>query len=170
MDWLSDDAEDAEEHFTAEAFLHYQLGSRGLTLADLDVQPDVVATFQTFIYAHLVSTCGAEETRPRGTLTDLEIAHGRHAGRDLSVVRLPIGAPAAVAQLELLATAGARTLVAVGAAGSLQERAPVGACVLPTSAIREEGTSYHYRPPDVAALPDKGLVQALRAGPAGRAA
>jgi uridine phosphorylase len=57
---------------------------------------------------------------------------------------------------------GARSIVAVGSAGSLLEHAPLGAAVLPTSAIREEGTSYHYRQPDVEALPDAALVDTLR--------
>jgi uridine phosphorylase len=81
----------------------------------------------------------------------------------VSVVRLPIGAPAVASNSSCATVAGARTLIAVGAAGSLQERAPVGACVLPTSAIREEGTSYHYRPPAVEALPDSAALEALRA-------
>ncbi|MGD9892186.1 MAG: phosphorylase, partial [Dehalococcoidia bacterium] len=44
----------------------------------------------------------------------------------------------------------------------LQEYAPLGAAVLPTSAIREEGTSYHYQRPDIEARPDAALVDALR--------
>ena len=162
MNWLSDDPEDAAEHFTAQAFLHYQLASRGLTLPDLQIRPHVVATFQPFIYAHLVRLCGAEATDRAGLLNQIELARGRQREREVTVIRLPVGAPAAVTFLEVLATAGARNVVAVGAAGSLQERAPVGAAVLPTSAIREEGTSYHYRPPGVAAVPDEAAVAALR--------
>jgi uridine phosphorylase len=162
MNWLIDDPEDAEEHFTAQAFLHYQLGSRGLTLPDLHIRPHVIATFQPFIYAHVVRLCGAEETNRSGLLNQIELARGRYAERDVTVIRLPVGAPAAVTFLEVLAAAGASNVIAVGAAGSLQEYAPVGAAVLPTSALREEGTSYHYRPPDEEAVPDADAMEALR--------
>lgn len=164
IDWLSDVEEDDEEHFTAQAFLNYQLHVRGLTLADLRVEPRVVVAFQPFIYAHLVRLAGASESEAWKKLVAdrMPLAHGRFAERDLSIALLPVGAPAAVTFLEQLAIGGARSLVAVGAAGSLQEYAPLGAAVLPTSAIREEGTSYHYRPPGVEAVPDAALVTSLR--------
>lgn len=131
-------------------------------MADIAVHPLVLATFQPHIYAHLLRAVGAEEQDFWARLRRLPLAHGAIDGRPLSVVLLPIGAPAAVIHLEELAAGGARTLIAVGSAGSLQEYAPLGAAVLPTAAIREEGTSYHYAPPQVEARPHPDLVAALR--------
>jgi uridine phosphorylase len=163
MDWLAGVSDADEEHFTAQAFLNYQLGSRGMTPADLHVGPRVVATFQRFIYAELVRAAGATPCEPWNRISDrLPLAHGRFRDTDVTVVQLPIGAPAAVTQLEHLIVGGARSLVALGAAGSLQEYAPLGSAVLPTGAIREEGTSYHYQPPEVEARPAPALVAALR--------
>lgn len=170
IDWLAGVAEDEEEHFTARAFLNYQLGVRGVTLADLHVEPRVVITFQPFIYAHLVRVTGASESETwKKVLADrLPLSRGRFRDTDVTVALFPVGAPAAVTFLEQLAIGGARSIVAVGSAGSLQEYAPLGAAVLPTSAIREEGTSYHYRPPGIEAVPDADLVAALRDTCAGR--
>ena len=162
MNWLEDLPENAEEHFTAQASLTYQLDARGLTLADLEVQPRAVLTFQPFIYRHLLRVTGAREVERWHDLHRYPKAVGAIAGRDVSVVLLPIGAPAAVLHLEMLKIGGLQAAVAVGAAGSLQEYAPVGAAVLPTEAIREEGTSYHYRRPEVPALPDGELLESLR--------
>lgn len=161
-DWLADVPEDAEEHFTARAFINYQLDARGLSVADLNVQPSVVVCFQPFIYAHLVRAADASESEPWAKFNRLPIARGRSRDQSVSIAQFPVGAPAAVMYLEAIAVGGARRVVAVGAAGSLQEHAPIGSAVLPTAALREEGTSYHYRPPEVAALPDAGLVDALR--------
>lgn len=168
MDWLTDVVEDDAEHFTAAAFLTYQLSARGLTLAELGVAPTVIVAFQPYIYQHLVDQCGATESPAWSKLNRFPLASGAYAGQPLSVAQLPVGAPAAVMYLETLAIGGARSVIAVGAAGSLSAAAPIASAILPTSAIREEGTSYHYAPPGLPALPDAALVGALRRACASR--
>jgi uridine phosphorylase len=64
--------------------------------------------------------------------------------------------------MEELIACGMRTLVVTGTAGGLQPQAPIGSLVLATSAIREEGTSHHYAPPDVLAEAHADVVDALR--------
>jgi uridine phosphorylase len=81
----------------------------------------------------------------------------------VTVVKFPIGAPATVAMMEEMIACGMRTLITTGAAGSLQEHAPIGTIVVPTSAIREEGTSHHYAPHDVPARPQPDVVAAVTA-------
>jgi uridine phosphorylase len=162
-DWLAGVEENDEEHFTAQALLNYQLNARGLTLDDLRVQPRLLITFQPHIYRHALAVTSAAENEHWNRLHNhLLLAHGRYRDTPVSIARLPVGAPAAVMTLESLVIGGARAAIAVGSAGSLQEEAPLGAAVLPTAAIREEGTSYHYRPPGEPALPDASAVTALR--------
>ncbi len=72
-----------------------------------------------------------------------------------------------MAQLEELIALGARRIIGIGLAGSLQEAAPIGSILLPGSCIREEGTSAHYLPPDIEVGPDPGLEQALAGALAG---
>jgi uridine phosphorylase len=71
---------------------------------------------------------------------------------------LGVGAPAAVAQLEVQAELGVRRCLSIGTAGGLQASQEPGDVVLLTSAVRDEGTSYHYLPADAAAVPDAALT------------
>jgi uridine phosphorylase len=84
-------------------------------------------------------------------------------GRPFAVVGPAVGAPVAAIVLELLAVLGAARVVAVGACGSLQPDLSIGATILPTAAIREEGTSHHYLPPSAAVGPAADVLEALAA-------
>ena len=106
MHWLDGAAEDDAEHFTAHAFLNYALGSRGLTFADLAVRSTVVATFQPYLYTHLVMATKAEEAEAWGQLHRFPLAHGAYQGHDISIASMPVGAPPAVMYLEMLAAGG----------------------------------------------------------------
>jgi uridine phosphorylase len=68
------------------------------------------------------------------------------------------GAPMAAVLLEGAIAHGARVVIACGGAGVLDPAIPLGRIIVPTAAIRDEGTSYHYLPPsrEVAANP-RGL-------------
>jgi uridine phosphorylase len=69
-----------------------------------------------------------------------------------------IGAPAAVAQLEVQAELGVERCVSIGTAGGFQADQEPGDAVLLTSAVRDEGTSYHYLPAGADAVPDPDLT------------
>jgi uridine phosphorylase len=58
-----------------------------------------------------------------------------------------MGAPALVALAEQMAAWGTRRLVILSLAGGLQPGLQPGDVVLGASAMRDEGTSYHYLPP-----------------------
>lgn len=70
---------------------------------------------------------------------------GALAGTSLALAEIPLGGPAAVIVVEHLLALGVRTLVAVGSCGGLAHFKE-GEFVLPTRALRDEGTSYHYLP------------------------
>lgn len=70
---------------------------------------------------------------------------GRFRGVEVALVDLPVGAPAAVIVVENLFLAGVHTLVGVGSCGGLVHFEE-GEFVLPSRALRDEGTSYHYAP------------------------
>ena len=72
---------------------------------------------------------------------------------DLGLARLPIGAPAAAIAVEELAARGTRLFIAVGTAGAIDERLAVGDLVVCSAALRDEGTSHHYAPPEPFAVP-----------------
>ncbi len=82
-------------------------------------------------------------------------------GEKLLVVHPGVGAPLAAAFLEETVHLGARSFIACGGCGVLSDDLPVGRAFVLSSAVRDEGTSYHYLPPsrEVAAHPN--AVQAL---------
>ena len=57
----------------------------------------------------------------------------------------PIGAAAAAQVLDTLVTCGVKKVIAVGSCGVLADL-PENAFIVPTKALRAEGTSYHYLP------------------------
>jgi uridine phosphorylase len=58
-----------------------------------------------------------------------------------------VGAPLAAIHLETAIASGGRSFVACGGAGAVQPGLALGHVVVPTSAVRDEGTSSHYLPP-----------------------
>ena len=74
-----------------------------------------------------------------------------------------IGAPGVSMLLEILIELGVKRFINVGIAGGLQKTSRVGDVVVCTSAIRDEGVSYHYlKDASVPALPSENLTAALR--------
>ena len=55
-----------------------------------------------------------------------------------------IGGPAAAGTLEEIIGLGCRKFIACGGAGVLDKELTVGHLMVPTAAVRDEGTSYHY--------------------------
>lgn len=68
-------------------------------------------------------------------------------GMPVAVVHPGVGAPLAAGFLEELVPRGGRAFVACGGAGVLVPELAVGHVMVPTTAVRDEGTSYHYLPP-----------------------
>ena len=68
-------------------------------------------------------------------------------GKRLAVFHPGVGAPLAAGLLEEVIALGCRKFIACGGAGVLDSNIAVGHILVPISAIRDEGTSYHYLPP-----------------------
>ena len=70
------------------------------------------------------------------------------AGADrLCIAMAFCGAPGAAVTLEELRAMGCRKFIICGGAGALTKDSKVGEIVVPVSAVRDEGTSYHYLEP-----------------------
>lgn len=67
-----------------------------------------------------------------------------YKGADIAVYHSPVGAPACVANFEDIQIYGIKNLLLVGCCGCLKEEMEDYSIIIPTSAIRDEGTSYHY--------------------------
>jgi uridine phosphorylase len=81
-------------------------------------------------------------------------------GQPITVIHPGVGAPLAAGFLEEIIAMGCTKFIACGGAGVLDSEITVGHVVIPTSAVRDEGTSYHYLPPsrEVAANPQAVLA------------
>lgn len=69
-----------------------------------------------------------------------------HKGVPITFCQAPLGGAGAVQVMEQLIKGGAKKIIAAGCCGSLVEDTE-GDYFIPTSALRQEGTSYHYLPP-----------------------
>jgi uridine phosphorylase len=67
-------------------------------------------------------------------------------GTDVVVCNVGCTAPLAAANYDALVAMGCTKVVACGGAGTLVAGFDVGHVVVPTAALRDEGTSYHYLP------------------------
>ncbi len=77
-------------------------------------------------------------------------------GTECGIVARTIGGPYAVLVAEQLHVSGARVLLGLTSAGRVTPSLPVPSLVVATSAIRDEGTSYHYLPAaDIVTAPAK---------------
>jgi uridine phosphorylase len=116
-------------------------------------------------YAEILDALPAEAER----ITSLKAAHGAHPiwrlerhGHDVAVFHPGVGAPLCAAFLEEAIAMGARRIVACGGSGALTAELAAGDIVVPTAAVRDEGTSYHYLPPSREVLADpEGVAAAL---------
>ena len=70
-----------------------------------------------------------------------------HRERPVVVYHPLVGASVSAAMLEEVIARGCQKFIICGGAGVLNREIAVGHLIVPTSAVRDEGTSYHYLPP-----------------------
>ena len=79
----------------------------------------------------------------------------------VSVTSTGIGGPSAAIAMEELIALGAHTFLRIGTCGGMQPQIVPGTLIIPTGAIRMEGTTQEYLPPAFPAVPDFSLMQKL---------
>lgn len=83
----------------------------------------------------------------KGTCDDTSpIYKVRYKGEDIAFYRSPIGSVGAGSDLEKIYAMGVEKVVAYGSCGVLDKSIDDCAIIIPTSAMRDEGMSYHYAP------------------------
>ena len=70
-----------------------------------------------------------------------------YKGEKIALIQAAVGAPLAAGQIEELFAMGCKKFLACGMCGVLQKELAVGHLIIPTAAVRDEGTSYHYAKP-----------------------
>ena len=82
-------------------------------------------------------------------------------GAELAIYQSAVGAPACVSNYEELIAMGVRNMLLVGSCGCLDASMESYSIIIPTSAIRDEGTSYHYAEPSDETILDAKVVGIL---------
>jgi len=151
------------EHFTPQMYLDYYTQHKNISIADIGVAPVVVVSWGRGVIDEMAEATGAEICPHWMYDARYPLYTGQVQNRRVSFAQAPVGAPGTVMMMEEMIACGARVFLGLGWAGSLQESAPVGSMLVPTSCIREEGTSFHYYPEEGATLsPDQRLVEGLK--------
>ena len=87
-----------------------------------------------------------------------------HDGERLGIVGCAVGAPFAVLVAEQMFASGCQLLISVTSAGRIAESLPASCFVLIERALRDEGTSLHYRAAARFAEADAGLIGRIGGG------
>lgn len=82
-------------------------------------------------------------------------------GVPVSVTSTGIGGPSAAIAMEELVQCGADTFLRIGTCGGMQPHLVPGTLILPTGAVRMEGTTQEYMPLAFPAVPDFSLLSHL---------
>ena len=80
---------------------------------------------------------------------------------DISIINFGMGSPTAATIMDLLTAIEPEAVLFLGKCGGLKKRNKLGDLILPIAAIRGEGTSNDYFPPEVPALPAFALQKAI---------
>jgi uridine phosphorylase len=134
----------------------------GYAAGAVDIPPHVVLCF----FQDVIEKVVAEHQGRQIDELISEIGHNpifelSYDGARLAVVHPGVGAPLAAAFLEELIARGCRSFVACGGAGVLVPDIALGHVIVPTAAVRDEGTSYHYMSPTREATPSTRAVEAI---------
>ncbi len=80
---------------------------------------------------------------------------------DITIINFGMGSPGAATMMDLLSAISPKAVLFLGKCGGLKKKNKVGDLILPIAAIRGDGTSNDYFPPEVPALPAFALQKAI---------
>lgn len=79
----------------------------------------------------------------------------------ITIINFGMGSPMAATVMDLLTAIKPKAVLFLGKTGGLKKKIAVGELILPIAAIRGEGTSDDYFPPEVPSLPSFALQKAI---------
>jgi uridine phosphorylase len=124
----------------------------------------VICFFQDVIN-HFVEQGLAEEIKSLRSEMGHHPIYKLRYGNDQTVALFQpgVGAPLAAGFLEEVIALGCRKFIVCGGAGVLDRDIAMGHLIVPVSAVRDEGTSYHYLPPAREVSPSSKAVEVIEA-------
>jgi uridine phosphorylase len=146
---------DAPSVFEPAALLREARRQKGLSSADvpalciLDPDGDIVRHLKRSGQARRSDTWPCYHT---------ELYEFTLAGETAGIIGCAVGAPFAVLVAEELFACGCRMVISVTSAGQIEPVGELPYFVVIDRALRDEGTSYHYAPPEAFAAADPRVV------------
>lgn len=123
-----------------------------------------VVCFLGNVLNDVVAACPSRELSPfRSEMGTLPVYEIEWRGERLAAFHPGVGSPLAAARIEEMIARGCRAFVACGACGVLDGQIACGHVIVPRSAVRDEGTSYHYLPPHEQAVASPQALAAIEA-------
>ncbi len=86
---------------------------------------------------------------------------GTYKGIPISATSTGVGGPSAAIAVEELANIGATTFIRIGTCGAFKKEIKPGDLLIPFAAIRAEGTTKEYVPPEFPSVANPGVFRAL---------
>lgn len=83
------------------------------------------------------------------------------SANDITIINFGMGSPNAALIMDLLPAIEPEAVLFLGKCGGLRDKNKVGDYILPSAAIRGEGTSNDYFPPEIPALPAFNLLRSV---------
>lgn len=80
---------------------------------------------------------------------------------DDTLISIAQGASIVASLAERFRVSGAKKIIRIATTGSLQKDIDVGSIIVPSSCIRDDGTSYHYLPENVPCISDINLLNTI---------
>lgn len=104
---------------------------------------------ELFAKWHKVKVVGKDKPMPNAT------------AKDITIINFGMGSANAATIMDLLGAIEPKACLFLGKCGGLKKKNKLGDLILPIAAIRGEGTSNDYMPPEVPALPAFSLQKAV---------
>lgn len=81
--------------------------------------------------------------------------------QNITIINFGMGSPMAATVMDLLSAIKPKAVLFLGKCGGLKRKTQIGDLILPIAAIRGDGTSNDYLPPEIPALPSFRLQRAV---------
>lgn len=134
----------------------------GEYIKPLDVPQHCVITFFREVLEKLHAAGKAKIiTTHRWADADRYLYEFEFQGQRLAAIHPGVGAALACGILEEVIARGCRKFIVCGGCGVLDREIAVGHLIVPTAAVRDEGTSYHYLSPSREVQADPVAVSAI---------
>lgn len=135
------------------------LKRRGITIEEMGLKKTVIFCFIEDMRKTLLEKLDIKEHTDR--VFRSRFYNSPDGEPPFSIIGDPVGAPQAIILMEQLIGFGVERILFLGLCGGLQDHTRIGDIVIPTQAHREEGTSFHYLPPEEVPSVSPGLLTAI---------